>query len=142
MRPPRSPLVKAQTCSSSPSSSNPEPSSPSPLRRTSWPRPGDKLSGVCLPFLTFVAFPLDSGDGAAARREAHRLAPELWADGLGLATVLALEEAKRRGVAGAREAVADVNQRGPRSKVVEAIVWRLAEQMVEDIRGRPAVLAE
>lgn len=99
-------------------------------------------SGVCLPCLTFVAFPLDSGDDAEARREAHRLAPELWADGLGLATVLALEEAKRRGVAGAREAVADVNQRGPRSKVVEAIVWRLAEQMVEDIRGRPAVLAE
>jgi hypothetical protein len=93
-------------------------------------------SGVCLPCLTLVAFPLDSGDERRARREARRLAPELWADGLELTTVLALETARRDGVEGAGEALDDVKRLGHRSVVVEAIVWRLAEQMVEDIRRR------
>lgn len=95
-------------------------------------------SGVCLPCLTFIAFPLDSGDEAEARREARRLVPELWADGLELTTRLALETASRDGVAGADEALDEVNRLGPRSRVVEAIVWRLAELMVEDIRMRSA----
>ena len=29
-------------------------------------------AGICLPCLTFVAFPLDSGDERKARREARR----------------------------------------------------------------------
>ena len=95
-------------------------------------------SGVCLPCLTFIAFPLDSGDEAEARREARRLVPELWADGLELTTRLALETASRDGVAGADEALDVVNRLGPRSRVVEAIVRRLAELMVEDIRMRSA----
>ena len=95
-------------------------------------------SGVCLPCLTFIAFPLDSGDEAEARREARRLVPELWADGLELTTRLALETASRDGVDGADEALDEVNRLGPRSRVVEAIVWRLAELMVEDIRMRSA----
>jgi len=91
-------------------------------------------AGVCLPCLTFVAFPLDSGDEPRARREARKLAPDLWAEGLELTVLVALETAKRDGVGGAVEAIDDVQQRGPRSPVVQAIVWRLAEQLVEDIR--------
>lgn len=99
-------------------------------------------SGVCLPCLTIVAFPLDLGREREARREASRMAPELWADGLELTTVLALETAKRDGVDGAVEALDDVNRFGPRSAVVEAMVWRLAELMVEDIRRRAEVIAK
>ena len=95
-------------------------------------------AGVCLPCLTFVAFPLDLGDERDARREARRMAPDLWADGLEWTAMLALETARRDGVPGAAEAIADVERRGPRSAVVLAIVRRLAEQMVEDMRRRSA----
>ena len=95
-------------------------------------------SGVCLPCLTYVAFPLDLGDENEARREAAALAPELWADGLEQTTVHALEVAARAGVSGAHEAKEDVRASGCRSKLVQAIVWRLAEQMVEDMRRRAA----
>jgi hypothetical protein len=95
-------------------------------------------SGVCLPCLTFVAFPLDLGDERKARREARRMTPDLWADGLEFTTVLALETARRDGVEGAGEALNDVRCFGPRSRVVEAIVWRLAELMVEDMHRRTA----
>jgi hypothetical protein len=91
-------------------------------------------AGVCLPCLTFVAFPLDLGDERDARREARKLTPDLWDEGLELALMLALESAKRDGVAGASAAIEDVRVHGWRSRVVEAAVWRLAEQLVEDIR--------
>ena len=93
-------------------------------------------AGVCLPCLTFVAYPLDSGDESRARREARKLAPDLWEEGLELALVLALESAKQDGVAGASAAIDDVRVHGSRSPVVEAAVWRLAEQLVEDMRSR------
>lgn len=99
-------------------------------------------AGVCLPCLTFVAFPLDSGREQEARREARRLAPELWEDGLELSAMVALETAKRDGVEGASEAIEDVHACGPRSEVVRAIVWRLAEQMVEDMRSGSQLLAK
>ncbi len=69
------------------------------------------------------------------------MTPELWADGLELTTVLALETARRDGVDGAREALDDVN-RLARSVVAEAIVWRLAELMVEDMHRRTAARSE
>jgi len=94
-------------------------------------------AGVCLPCLTFVAFPLDSGDERRARREARKLTPVMWKEGLELALMLALESAKRDEVAGASAAIEDVRLHGSRSLIVEAVVWRLAEQLVEDIR-RPA----
>ena len=93
-------------------------------------------SGICLPCLTFVAFPHDSGRDREARREARKLAPVLWDEGLELATTVALDTAKRDGVAGAAEAIDDVLRHGARASVVEAIVWRLAEQLVDDMRSR------
>lgn len=95
-------------------------------------------SGVCLPCLTFVAFPLDSGDERKARREGRRLAPLLWEEGLELVTLLALESAKSDGLADAREAIDDVRRHGPQSSVVRAIVWRLGEDLVEDMRRHSA----
>lgn len=93
-------------------------------------------AGVCLPCLTFAAFPLDSGDERTARREARKLKPDLWAEGLELTTMLALETARRDGVAGAAEAITEIGRDGWRSPVVDAIVWRLAELMVEDMQRR------
>jgi hypothetical protein len=97
-------------------------------------------AGVCLPCLTFAAFPLDSGDERTARREARKLAPDLWAEGLELTTMVALETAKRDGVDGAAEAIEDVAREGWRAAVVHAIVWRLAELMVEDMGQRERVV--
>lgn len=96
-------------------------------------------AGVCLPCLTFVAYPLDSGKEREARSACRRMAPDLWADGLELTVMLALETAKRDGVPRAAEAIEEVRVRGARSPVVHAIVWRLAEQMVEEIRATKVV---
>lgn len=96
-------------------------------------------AGVCLACLTFVAFPLDLGHEQEARREARKLAPDLWAEGLELTTMLALENARREGVPDVEEAIEEVARVGPRSVVVQAIVWRLAELMVEDMHRRKEV---
>lgn len=93
-------------------------------------------AGICLPCLTFVAFPLDSGDERKARREARKLAPVLWEEGLEPVVMRALEKAQRDGLPGASEAIEAVRRQGARSLVVEAIVWRLAEQLVEDMNRR------
>jgi hypothetical protein len=100
-------------------------------------------AGICLPCLTLVAFPLDSGDQREAKREARKLAPILWEEGLELAVLVALETAKRDGIRGASDAIEDVRRQSFRSSVVEAIVWRFAEQLVEDMnrRCRATVLA-
>jgi hypothetical protein len=95
-------------------------------------------SGVCLACLTFVAFPLDSGDERQARREARKLTPDLWHEGLELTVLVALETARRDGVAGASEAIEAVQRHGSQAPVVEAIVWRLAEQLVDDMNRRRA----
>jgi hypothetical protein len=95
-------------------------------------------AGVCLPCLTFVAFPLHAGREQEARREARDLTPILWKEGLDLAVLLALETARRDAVRGAAEAIEDVDRRGPQSIVVLEVVWRLAEQLVEDMRVRAA----
>jgi hypothetical protein len=62
----------------------------------------------------------------------------MWDEGLEHATMLALENAKRDGVPHAEEALDDVSRDGARSAVAGAILWRLAEGMVEDIRRRRA----
>jgi hypothetical protein len=95
-------------------------------------------SGVCLACLTLIAFPLDFGDVRTADREARELAPVMWKEGLDLATMLALENAKRAGVPHVQDALDDVSRNGARSAVVGAILWRLAEGMVEDIRRQRA----
>ena len=66
------------------------------------------------------------------------MTPILWKEGLDLAVLLALETARRDAVRGAAEAIEDVDRHGPESMVVLAVVWRLAEQLVEDMRVRAA----
>ena len=54
------------------------------------------------------------------------MAPDLWAEGLAQPVRLALERARKRGVANAEEAIVAVDKSGHRSPVVRAIVRRLA----------------
>jgi hypothetical protein len=93
-------------------------------------------AGVCLPCLTYVAFPLDLGRLQEARREARELAPTLWDEGLESGVVIALETAKRERTEGAAAALNDIARSGGRSVVVEEVVWRLAQQLVDDMRSR------
>ena len=96
--------------------------------------------GICLPCLTFVAFPLDSGDDAEYRRELRHFTPILWSEGLALPAQAALAKAARAGDAEAREAIADIADRGARATIVRAIVAHLAADMVDNIRGTPGTL--
>lgn len=95
-----------------------------------------RSAGVCVACLTFAAFPLDLGHEREARREARKLTPILWAEGLELTTLLALETARRDGVADALAAIEDVRTHGAGSLVAEAIVWRLANGLVAEMRSR------
>jgi hypothetical protein len=90
---------------------------------------------ICHACLSFVAFALDSGDEREIKRWTARIAPDLWEEGLALAVRLALDGARRRSVANAALAIADVERLGPRSSVVRAIVRRLAADLSARARG-------
>jgi hypothetical protein len=91
-------------------------------------------AGICLLCLTFVAFPLDSGDDAEYRRALRQFTPILWSEGLALPAQAALTKLARAGDKHAREALADIADRGARATIVRAIVSHLAADMVEDMR--------
>jgi hypothetical protein len=84
---------------------------------------------VCLACLSFVAFAIDSGDEREIRHWTRTMTPDLWEEGLALPAALAVERARRRGVAGAAEALADLELRNGRSATARAIVRRLAEEL-------------
>jgi hypothetical protein len=86
---------------------------------------------ICYACLSFVSFPLDSGDTAQARREARRVAPDIWDEGLAEPALDALRKAVAEGVLDADHALRDADAARGRSAVARAIVFRLAAQMVE-----------
>ena len=92
-------------------------------------------AGVCLPCLTFVAFPFDEGDEAEVARSLKEMTPILWADGLELPAKVALTKAARAGIADAQEALDDIASRSCRATIVRAIVRRLASDMVLDMHA-------
>lgn len=99
--------------------------------------------GICHACLSFVSFPLDLGDEPEVRRALRHFAPMLWAEGLALPVQAALHKARRSGVAGAADAIADVEARGPRATIVRAIIRRLAADLNERSRAdleRPGLL--
>src|SRR5215218_10204185 len=91
--------------------------------------------GICLPCLTFVAFPLDSGDNAEFRSALRQFTPILWSEGLALPAQAALAKVARGGDEDARAALADIAERGARATIVRAIVAHLAADMVDDMRA-------
>jgi hypothetical protein len=83
---------------------------------------------VCLACLSFVSFPLGDGDERTAKREARRIARDLWAEGLAGPLRTALEDARRRGVEGASEALQEVESAGARAAIVATVIYRLAQE--------------
>ena len=96
--------------------------------------------GICLPCLTFVAFPLDSGDEREYKRALREFTPILWSEGLALPAQAALAKAARGGDDEAREALEDISARGARATISRAIVSHLAGDMVEDMCATRAKL--
>jgi hypothetical protein len=84
---------------------------------------------ICLACLSFVAFPLTTGDDREVRRALAHITPHLWEEGLALPAVAALERARRAGLPYAEAALADITTRGSRSSVVREIVLRLAADL-------------
>jgi hypothetical protein len=88
---------------------------------------------VACPMCLFgVACDLDSPDPRALGRATRYFAPLLWDEGLDAAAKAALEGARKAGVPGVEEAIADVAARGPRSFVFLAVVRRLARMQREE----------
>lgn len=90
---------------------------------------------VCYACLSFVAFPLDRGREDEAARESRRIAPDLWDEGLALPLQAALEQARTRGVPKAAEAADEVGLRGPRARIVAAVIRQLATQLVAQMHA-------
>jgi hypothetical protein len=63
------------------------------------------------------------------------MAPDLWAEGLSEPVRMALRRARDRGVEDADEAIRLVEERGPRSSVVHAVVRRLAAELSARAEG-------
>ena len=93
--------------------------------------------GICLACLSFVSMAIDHGDEREIRGELIRMTPDLWAEGLALPARLALQRARKQGVAGAEAALADIETRGGRSLVAQAIVYRLAADLSARAKGDP-----
>ena len=91
--------------------------------------------GICHACLSFVSFAIDAGDERKVAGSITRMAPDLWAEGLSQPVRLALERARKLGVANAAEAIAAVAESGPRSQVVRAIVRRLAADLSARAKG-------
>lgn len=90
--------------------------------------------GICHACLSFVSFPLDRGAEPEVRRALRHFAPVLWDEGLALPLQAALERARRCGVSGAAEAIADVEARGARATIVAAVIRRLAADLTRRTR--------
>jgi hypothetical protein len=90
---------------------------------------------ICHACLSFVSFAIDSGNEHRVAGSITSMAPDLWAEGLAQPVRLALERARKSGVANAEEAIVTVDQSGPRSPVVRAIVRRLAADLSARAKG-------
>lgn len=90
--------------------------------------------GICLPCLSFVAFPLDDGDEQETARAVAEFAPILWDEGLALPLRAALERAQGRGLPGAAGAIEDVELHGSGALIVAAVVRRLAADLTRRTR--------
>jgi len=91
--------------------------------------------GICLACLSFVSFALDSGNERKVAGEITRVAPDLWDEGLAQAVRMALQRAQERRVGNADAAIAEVEANGPRSRIVRAIVRRLAADLSARAQG-------
>lgn len=93
--------------------------------------------GICQLCLSFVSMPLGDGDLKAAKREARKMAPTLWDEGLSDPALAALRRASAEGLDGAERALVDLECNGGRSATAIAIVLHLAAE--QDRRSRERI---
>lgn len=99
------------------------------------------LDGVCLLCLSFITSAIHEGDPKEARRWVRRMSPDLWEDGLDQTILEAVGLAVARGEPDAELWLAEVEQRGPKGLLVQAVVARLAQQLADwERRSRAALL--
>ena len=99
------------------------------------------LDGVCLLCLSFITSAIHGGNPKEARTWVRRMSPDLWEDGLEQTILDAVGVAVARGDPDADAWLAEIEQRGPRGLLVQAIVARLAEQLADwERRSRAARL--
>jgi hypothetical protein len=84
---------------------------------------------ICHACLSFVSFPLAAGDEREVKRAIDYFGPVLWEEGLEAPVRAELEGARERGVPGAEDAIFEVDRVGGGSRVVAAIVRRLAADL-------------
>ncbi len=99
------------------------------------------LEGVCLACLSVVAFPLDRGEEAEVRRELRRMTRDIWADGLEYRALAWMRSAVAEGVFDSEAALHDLEANGGRSRTAQAIVYCLAEQLVQQMRKETSLRA-
>ena len=90
--------------------------------------------GVCVPCLGEVAWSRSHGDARERRRAYVFFAANLWDEGLGESVRRALVVAGHDGVADAGVALDDLQARGLRSEIFQAVVGRLADLLAEETR--------
>ncbi|MFN2471138.1 MAG: hypothetical protein ABR583_09145 [Gaiellaceae bacterium] len=97
---------------------------------------------VSCPLCLFaVAAALKTGDEKEIRKALRFFVPRLWDEGLVETLKPALERARKAGIVGTAAAIADLDARGYRSLVTEAVVRRLAGEQLEEMeRNRTASL--
>ena len=77
---------------------------------------------------------MDGGDPAEIRRELRAMSPDIWVDGLAEPALAAVRAAHGRGDPDAQAALEELERRGGRSTVAQAIVRHLAEKLRRQVR--------
>src|ERR1043165_6787544 len=91
-------------------------------------------TGVCLACLGMVCMAMDSGNAAKIRGALRAMSPDLWMDGLAEPALAAVRAARGRGDPDAQAAREELERRGGRSTVAQAIVRHLAEKLRRQVR--------
>jgi len=91
--------------------------------------------GICRACLSNVSFAVYEGNANKIRGAVQSMTPWLWDEGLEVPARMALERARRRGVAGAGEAIEDVRRHGFRTRIARAIVHRLGVELASRAKG-------
>jgi hypothetical protein len=89
--------------------------------------------GICLACLSFVSMAVDGGDPKDVAREARRMTPDLWHEGLAEPALAAARRAVRSGLPDGAVALADLEASGGRSAVARALVRKLASELSRQV---------
>jgi hypothetical protein len=90
---------------------------------------------ICLACLSFVSMAIDQGDPKAVAAQVRWVTLDLWLEGLAGPALAAARRAASAGIPDAERALADLERRGGRSTVAQALVHRLGEELSRRVRA-------